>query len=233
MFVLQADKNQLTVQKREAVTSGSVNAFQARFEFSADWGGLTKKAVFRAGGVSRAVLLDETGECEIPWEVMAEPDVRLEAGVYGTRDDTVLPTAWASLGTILEGAAPGEDAREPTPGPYEQVLAALGGKGDRLDYDGTYLTLSAGGMPLSTVPISGGGDGGYMPVPGPQGEPGSAGPMGPAGPEGPQGPQGEHGPAGEQGPAGPQGEPGTPGVSMDEVNAAIQAAVLDSWEGVY
>lgn len=50
---------------------------------------------------------------------------------------------------------------------------------------------------------------------------------------GPQGEQGAAGPVGPQGPAGPKGEAGSPGVTMDEVNAAIRAAVLDSWEGVY
>lgn len=71
---------------------------------------------------------------------------------------------------------------------------------------------------------------------GPQGE---QGPKGDTGPEGPQGPKGDTGPAGAQGPEGPQGqpgpqgEPGADGVSMEQVNAAIAAAVLDSWEGKY
>ena len=74
---------------------------------------------------------------------------------------------------------------------------------------------------------------------GPVGPQGEQGPKGDAGPEGPQGPKGDTGPAGAQGPegpAGPQGpagEPGPGGVTMDEVNAAIAAAVLDSWEGSY
>ena len=62
---------------------------------------------------------------------------------------------------------------------------------------------------------------------GPQGEKGSTGDAGPMGPQGPEGP------AGPQGPEGPKGESGSPGVTMDEVNAAIRAAVLDSWEGMY
>lgn len=53
---------------------------------------------------------------------------------------------------------------------------------------------------------------------------------GPQGPPGPPGPQGPRGPAGPPGPAG-GGEGG--GVTMEQVNAAIQAAVLDSWEGLY
>lgn len=43
---------------------------------------------------------------------------------------------------------------------------------------------------------------------------------------GPAGPQGETGPQGEQGPQGP-------GVTLEEVNTIVQAAVLDSWEGLY
>lgn len=96
---------------------------------------------------------------------------------------------------------------------------------------------------------------------GPRGLPGEQGPKGEPGPTGPQGgvgPQGETGPAGPQGEPGPQGPPGadgiTPhigengnwwigetdtgvnasgGVTMEQVNAAIQAAILDSWEGSY
>ena len=49
MFVLYANKNQLTARKKEPVTSGSVNVYTARFEFSPDWAGLTRKAVFKAG----------------------------------------------------------------------------------------------------------------------------------------------------------------------------------------
>ena len=68
---------------------------------------------------------------------------------------------------------------------------------------------------------------------GPKGETGPEGPKGDAGPQGIQGPKGDKGERGPQGPEGPKGESGSPGVTMDEVNAAIQAAVLDSWEGVY
>lgn len=80
---------------------------------------------------------------------------------------------------------------------------------------------------------------------------------------GTQGPKGDKGDKGDPGPAGPKGDPGegvptggsagqilmkksstnydtywtdppeSGGVTMDEVNAAIQAAVLDSWEGSY
>lgn len=158
MFLLRADKNKLAVIDRHPITSGSVNTVRARFEFSADWESLTRTAVFRAGTEVRSVALEESGECVIPWEVLVQPGVELYSGVYGTRgEDVVLPTVWASLGKVLEGAAPGEETHPPTPDLWEQELAK---KGDRLDYtpEGE-LGLYAKDKLLSAVPVAGGGDG--------------------------------------------------------------------------
>lgn len=117
MFRLYAEKNQLCVRQREPITSGSVNVYDVLFEFSADWDGLEKTAVFRAGGKAVSVLLDDTGRAAIPWEAMTTPGVRLEAGVYGVQgEEVVLPTIWADLGYIQTGAKPGENTFPPTPG---------------------------------------------------------------------------------------------------------------------
>lgn len=156
MFELYAEKTKLLLRRREQLTSGAVKVYRARFQFSADWEGLGRTAVFRAAGVSVPVLLGASGECEIPWEVLQKPGYRLEAGVYGTDADgeTVLPTVWASLGLILEGAAPGE-VRPPTPELWEQALA---GKGDGLGYtEEGELGLYSGETLLSAVPVAGGG----------------------------------------------------------------------------
>ena len=155
MFILYADKNRMAVRKREAVTSGSVNACSARFEFSPDWAGLTAKAVFRGSGVTKTVILDESGQCVIPWEVLASHGQPLMAGVFGSAEDTALPTTWALLGTILEGVpGDGPGTKPPTPDLWEQELA---GKGDTLSYDGLNLSLMSGDKTLSTVQIAGGG----------------------------------------------------------------------------
>lgn len=160
MFILYASKNKLAVRQREPVTSGSVNAYDARFEFSPDWDGLTRKAVFKAGKEPRTVLLDESGQCVIPWEVLTSHGQPLMAGVFGTADETALPTTWASLGTVLEGVSgDGEGSRPPTPDLWQQELDR---KGDGLDYDGINLSLMSGGKPLSTVKIEGGGGGGVV-----------------------------------------------------------------------
>ncbi len=158
MFELYADKVKLSVQRREAVTSGSVNVYRARFGFSRHWDGLEKTAIFQAGDTVVSVLLDENGECAIPWEALSAHGVELLAAVYGARasGEIVLPTAWASLGVILKGAEPGETARPPTPDLWQQELDR---KGDALEYDGLNLTLKSGDRPLSEVQITGGGGG--------------------------------------------------------------------------
>lgn len=154
-FILHADKNKLTARKRGLVTSGSVNVYPVQFEFSEDWDGLTRAAVFQAGGEPVSVLLGNTGGCGVPWEVLVKPGVRLRAGVYGTKgEDIVLPTIWADLGEILQGATAGADAQPPTPDLWQQELDR---KGDTLSYDGLNLSLLSGETELSTVEIAGGG----------------------------------------------------------------------------
>lgn len=161
MFVLYADKTQLKPRKLEPVTSGSAEVYRVEFTFSAEWKGLSRTAVFRAGERNVSVLLGEDGACGIPWEVLAVPGQQLSAGVYGTRDGgkVVLPTVWVSLGIILEGASSGETARPPTLELWEQELDR---KGDALEYDGLNLTLKSGDRPISEVQITGrgGGEGG-------------------------------------------------------------------------
>lgn len=208
MFRLQIDKNRIEVLERERVTSGSVNVYDVLFDFSQEWNGLTRTAVFKAAGSEQvSVLLDGSDQCTIPWETLSSQGRQLTVGVYGTRgEDIVLPTIWASLGTILEGARPGPDARPPTPDLWEQ---ALDGKGDTLAYTAEgQLGLYAGDKLLSSVPVVGGGDGDFIPVPGPQGP---EGPPGPKGDKGDPGPKGDTGPRGPAGPAGADGKDGVPG----------------------
>ena len=172
MFLLHVEKNKLILLKREPVTSGSVNIYDVRFEFSADWEGLDRVAVFRAGCVSREVQLGPSGACLVPWEVLRVPGYQLEVGVYGKQgEEVVLPTAWVSLGMILEGViledVPAGGLPPSLPGLWEQELAR---KGDRLSYtEEGELGLYSGDKLLSSVPVSGGGS-----EPGEQGPPGKS-----------------------------------------------------------
>lgn len=124
MFSLTANKVLLKLNERETVTSGSVNVYAVQFAFSSEWDGLDKTAVFQAGSDVISVVLDESQTCTIPWEVLENPRRTLYAGVYGTKDgDVVLPTIWASLGTIQQGVTTGTNTQPPTPDVYSQILA--------------------------------------------------------------------------------------------------------------
>ena len=167
MFLLQAKKAGLTLcpSSREPITSGSANVYHCRFEFSEEWEGMAKVACFRSGSQTVSVLLDESGECVIPWEV-TDPDdsgKRLSVGVYGTRDGgVVLPTVWTDLGEILKGVnCCCSSSRPPTPGFNEQILSRLENKQDRLHgVPGQVVGFDEEGNAVPVDMPSGGGDGG-------------------------------------------------------------------------
>ena len=165
MFVFYAEKNRLYVMEKELITSGSANIYPVRFEFSPDWDGLERTAIFQAGCRKKAVPIVD-GVCSVPAEVLSEPGRYLMMGVCGKQGESVvLPTVWANLGWIVEGAMPGGN---PLPEDWQE---ALDGKGDTLAYtEKGELGLYSGDKLLSSVPIEGSGGEG---VPGPQGEPGA------------------------------------------------------------
>ena len=136
MFLLEVHKNSITARVTEIVTSGSVNVYQVEFQFSRDWDGLERVAVFRSGGESVSVMLDGADACTVPWEVLTANDVDkpLYIGVYGVRDgEVVLPTAWANVGRIREGAKPGAASLPPTPSLLDLALDRVGKEADRAE----------------------------------------------------------------------------------------------------
>ena len=215
MFELYANKASLTVRRREPLTSGMVNAVTTGFEFSADWEGLTRTAVFQCGGTSKSVLLGADGQCAIPWEVLSSHGRPLMAGVFGTRGgEVVLPTVWASLGTILEGAAPAGERYPPTPELWEQELA---GKQDKLrGVPGQVVGFDEFGNAVAQDSTGGGG-------------PGTQGPPGPPGEQGPQGIQGLPGAPGADGADGAPGKDGSPGEDGATFTPAVSEDGVLSW----
>lgn len=156
MIILTASKSCLTASRRELLVEGAVNVNIVQFVFSSDWDWLTKTAVFWAGSDKYSVLLDESNEAPIPWEVLQNPRRTLYAGVYGTvGEDLVLPTIWAPLGTIQEGASPGQDTQPPTPTVYEQLLSDIGNL-DELDTNSKDSLVAA----INELYAIGGGGGG-------------------------------------------------------------------------
>ena len=152
MFVFYAEKNRLYVMEKELITSGSANIYPVRFEFSPDWDGLERTAIFQAGCRKKSVPIVD-GVCSVPAEVLSDPGRYLMMGVCGKQGESVvLPTVWANLGWIVEGAVPGGN---PLPEDWQE---ALDGKGDTLAYtEEGELGLYSGDKLLSSVPIEGGG----------------------------------------------------------------------------
>lgn len=123
MFRLYANKTELQVLESELLTSGSVNIYQAEFDFSEEWDELDKTIVFESDGEKISVLLDDTGSCSIPWEVLQTDGYHLRAGVLGTQGgQVVLPSIWADLGIIRCGTTNGDNMQPPTPDIYSQIL---------------------------------------------------------------------------------------------------------------
>lgn len=163
MILAHVNRNCLTVQKSELLTSGSCRVNEIKFVFSEDWDELKKTAVFKTTKKQISVLLT-TDICVVPWEVLSDADESLWVGVYGTKGETVvLPTIWGKLGRVLDGAELGEDAKEPTPNAYAQILLLLDKKLDTPDKKGVagqVLGLNASGKTVWINQTGGGGTGG-------------------------------------------------------------------------
>ena len=127
MLILEADKSNLEVLQKELVTSGSANVYSVEFGFNEDWNEIDRVAVFTNGTEIISIPLDETNQCQVPWEVMKEPNKRLKGGVFGTKGETVvLPTIWADLGVIQQGVTMGAEPSAPTPDAYQKILGMIG-----------------------------------------------------------------------------------------------------------
>lgn len=114
-----------------AVTTGMVGAV-AVFAFDQAWTGLTKTAVFRAGNVTRDVVLLEEPAVTIPSEVLALRTT-LWVGVYGCDADgtVVIPTVMTAACRIEAGTDPSGD---PGTDPDLPVWAQLAVRVDRIVY---------------------------------------------------------------------------------------------------
>lgn len=105
------------------ITSGEVGK-EVEFDFSDDWIGYAKTAVFEGSGVVKDRLLT-SDRCVIPAECIVIPGSVLRCGIYGVRGDLVTPTIYCEMGKIKRGAKPsGDPAEDPTPELWQQALDA-------------------------------------------------------------------------------------------------------------
>ena len=108
MISVAVDNRKAWLTESEPLTSGSLGQ-TVTFEFSDDWDGLGKYAVFVAYDrtIALALLGDSIG---IPKEVLSLSGIHLFVGVYGCDNENgasiVIPTKYCDLGMIYPGAQP-------------------------------------------------------------------------------------------------------------------------------
>lgn len=115
------EKQLLTIQNREVISSGDVNCDSCMFEFDESWVGYIKTAVFyqEKQKVYYAVL-DNEDKCFIPAPAVVKASP-LYIGVFGVQGNKVLTSSMDSI-PIVEGAVSGTEVDIE---PSETVFAAI------------------------------------------------------------------------------------------------------------
>lgn len=236
MITLKCDTRRAEAYSCDAITTQSVG-IPVRLDLSVAFDGLAVTLVCKAGDASVDLAVLDRDALEVPADVLQEAGWTLMLGVYA-RDaagTVVIPTVWASAGTIREGAVPsGVDPVGPAPSWAAQVQEWAEDAHDTAErlaqeVDGWETEIGAAVTGAESVNATATKSGNTATVTitdrdgtehsvelrdgetGPQGPQGETGPVGPQGPQGVQGPKGDTGAQGPQGIQGPQGEVGPTG----------------------
>jgi len=147
---VQVTRAAAIMRNLEPLTVGMSKAVPVKLTMSADWDGLAKTAIFKAGttqiDVTDAAWVDAT-TVFVPPEVLTKAGSRVQFGLYGTDSDDaiVIPTIWVNLGKVQPAPDPSGD---PTTDPTLPVWAQLQGEmidGAEIDAEGhLILTLHNG-----------------------------------------------------------------------------------------
>ncbi|MCM1304561.1 MAG: hypothetical protein NC305_13265 [Lachnospiraceae bacterium] len=115
------EKQLLTIQNREVISSGDMNYDACKFEFDEAWAGYIRTAVFYQDKkqVYYAVL-DRDNKCCIPAMAMAKASP-LYIGVFGVQGNKIITSTMDSI-SIVEGAVSGTELDIE---PSDTVFAAM------------------------------------------------------------------------------------------------------------
>lgn len=103
----------------EKPVSDSIDYLYAHFNYLSDeWQNKVVTAIFTKNGKSYKMLLDDTGTCLVPWEVVQEG-----GDVFVSCSCDTLVTATSSRVHIQKSGyvGDGENTQEPTPNIYDQL----------------------------------------------------------------------------------------------------------------
>lgn len=187
---LKVNKNEIKIIEKSILNDGEYKVNKCQFEFSKEYDGLVKKAVFSNGYDDAYKVLISNDECNIPIEVLEEGVLKIGVYAYETNNDELVLRYSPSPDIIhvFDGSyvKDAQNSEGGTPTEYEQLESRVNNELNEMNALADDLEEKV--------------ESGYF-----KGEKGDTGATGPQGPEGPRGPQGEQGP---EGPQGPQGEPG-------------------------
>ena len=130
MLKIDVYTTRINIRAQEPLTVGLVGA-RVRFFFAEGWKSLGKIVVFRQGQTVKDQRISGD-QAQIPWEVLQQPGVPLEIGVYGTdaAGKQVIPTLWVRTNPVQPAPSPVEDpGLEPTAEVWQQAVGSLGDLG--------------------------------------------------------------------------------------------------------
>lgn len=146
MIEIKVTGSVVSAQETEALYCGAQEVYLCHFTFDRSWDRFTKTAVFRVDSKAVTALVDETDRCALPWELLTGGNIgkEVEVGLYGVSgDNAILTSVWDSIGAVREGTELGSDAREPSRGIYQQVMASVKRVDDKVtDYSTGIHTLT-------------------------------------------------------------------------------------------
>ena len=133
MISIDVYSTRAVIRSQDPLTVGLVGG-RVQFRFSDQWKSLVKTAVFRQGTVTRDIM-GISQQAVIPWEVLQQPGLPVQIGVYGSDSNgkVVIPTVWAVTDPVAEGADPAADVTLPPTLEVTQQLQNQIGSLDQLN----------------------------------------------------------------------------------------------------
>lgn len=158
----------------DEVVSDSVEYLKVKFEYSDDWTGYTKTAVFTNEALDKsvAVVMEEgsplyiaENTCLVPYEVIKAPEFRVS--VFGIKGESLITASAGYVEVVASGYCEGDEPSAPTESEYQQIInimsdtqsiaqsvredadsdAFKGEKGDKGDTGDSGVYVGSGEMP--------------------------------------------------------------------------------------
>lgn len=127
---IYVNKNEVSIEyeKDEKINRGEYKAHKCDFNFSEEYEGLTKKAIFETSMIKKEMPIINN-ECDIPYEVLNSERINLRVYAYSTENDELILrysprySEFCTLdGSYVDGAEPSEEI---TPTQFEQYTDEL------------------------------------------------------------------------------------------------------------